>query len=89
MIVKLRKNERVKFRIWDTDSNKKHEGIRKVYYNQSHAILLFFDVTNRDSFFGLKFCVDSIHAFMSQRVNYPVIYIIGNKADQQENRVML
>ena len=84
--VKSKSRHRIKYRIWDTDANRNHEQIRKVYYRHSHAILLMFDLTRRETFNALDFWIKSILSMFQDKAR-PLIYMIGNKIPSQETRV--
>ena len=80
------KHSNVMFKIWDTDANRTHENIRRFYYAASNAILLIFDLTRRNTFKELQFWVSSMVKVDIGKCSQ-CIFLIGNKSDQQENRV--
>lgn len=42
--------EHLKLKIWDTAGQEKYKAIAKLYYKDSQAALLVYDVTNKESF---------------------------------------
>ena len=64
--------------IWDTAGHENYRSITKMYYRNSHIILLCFDLTNRKSFAELDMWMNEIKLI----INHPVyICLLGLKAD--------
>ena len=54
MIFKDYQNQVVKFEIWDTAGQEKYRSLAKVFYKNSSACILVYDITRRNSFEELK-----------------------------------
>ncbi|XP_034361242.1 ras-related protein Rab-26 isoform X2 [Arvicanthis niloticus] len=48
---------KVKLQIWDTAGQERFRSVTHAYYRDAHALLLFYDITNKDSFDNIQ--VDS------------------------------
>jgi len=44
----------MKFQLWDTAGQEKFRAIAKIYYKDARVAIIVYDVSNRDSFEGLK-----------------------------------
>jgi small GTP-binding protein len=49
----INNDQPVKLSIWDTAGQERYRAIAKSYLNNSHGILICFDITSRDSFFQI------------------------------------
>tara|TARA_E500000178_G_scaffold306339_1_gene318432 strand:+ start:10205 stop:10792 length:588 start_codon:yes stop_codon:yes gene_type:complete len=77
-------NKKVKVFIWDTAGQEKFKTIVKSYYNGTNGVLLVYDITNRKSFNNLdKWANDLKESGFEGK-----IMIIGNKCDDERNRVV-
>lgn len=84
-IIKV-KGEKVKVSIWDTAGQEKFQNIVKQYYNGANGILLIFDITSKKSFDKIDFWYnDLINKINKDEI---IIYLVGNKADLEENRII-
>ena len=45
----LDKNKKVKFDIWDTAGQERFHSISKILYNDTNAVILVYDITNKKS----------------------------------------
>jgi Ras-related protein Rab-18 len=77
------KGKRVNLNIWDTAGDERLRSLTTSYYRGSQAIILVYDVTNRDSF-------DAVLWWFSERNQYAperaVKIIVGNKTDKSHLR---
>ena len=78
----LGKNVRVK--VWDTAGQERYKSLTNGFFRNAQGILLVYDVTNPDSFFNLKFWLQSINTNIGETTEIKKI-IIGNKIDLQRN----
>ena len=78
-------NKKVKAQIWDTAGQDRFRSITKNYFKGANGILLIFDVTNRSSFEHVSTWIEQIREEASEQT---VIYLVGNKIDDQNNRVV-
>lgn len=67
--------------IWDTFSWEKFCAISARYYRDANAAMLFYDITDLNSFNSLEKWLDDIHKYAEPDV---VIMLIGNKCDSLE-----
>lgn len=76
--------------IWDTAGQERFSSITKTYYRGAHGIAVVFDLTDYESFLGLKKWLgeengDSENTDLSTRVRV----LVGNKSDQKDRVVTL
>ena len=76
-------NNIVKIQIVDTAGQERFRSLASNYYKSANGFLLFFDVTNKDSFYSLKYWNESIN---NNNKNYNEVIIIANKIDDNEKR---
>lgn len=75
----------VKLQIWDTAGQERFRTITSSYYRNAHAIMLYFDLTDRDSFYHLAMWLTEIQKYASEEVT---LILIGTKADLIHRRVI-
>ena len=68
----------VKLQIWDTAGQERFRSITDSFYRNCQAILLVFDVSDRDSFLKIINWLNDIHEKTNNNV---VIALLGNKYD--------
>ena len=68
----------IKLSIWDTAGQERYNSLAASYSRDSRAILIIYDITNRDSFLNLNKWYASIKDHLLPDV---IIAIIGNKED--------
>ncbi|XP_070580101.1 ras-related protein Rab-37-like isoform X2 [Ptychodera flava] len=76
---------KVKLQIWDTAGQERFRSVTHAYYRDAHALLLLYDVTNRQSFDNIRAWLSEINEYANQDV---VIMLLGNKADMSSDRVV-
>lgn len=87
--VVLRSNgTKVKLQIWDTAGQERFRTITTAYYRGAQAIIIVYDVTNKQSFSHLAYWVTQVQDSTSNNPNKPIIVIVGNKADLAEQRTV-
>lgn len=72
------KDKLVRAQIWDTCGLEKIRALTNSYYKGASAAMLFYDITNSNSFNSLTTWIDEIHKNTCPNV---VIMLIGNKCD--------
>lgn len=77
--------KRVKLQIWDTAGQERFRTITTSYYKGAQAILIVFDVTDRDTFDHLKNWMADIDKFSKEGV---MKVLVGNKCDMTHKRVV-
>lgn len=83
-------NINYKVQIWDTAGQERFKSLTKSFFRHTHAVIIVFDVTNRNSFYSLNSWINEVLSNTS--LNYegkhiPFI-IIGNKIDQDSERMV-
>jgi small GTP-binding protein len=73
-----------KFAIWDTAGQERFQHINRLYYKGSHAVLLVYDVGNRESFEKVE---NYYYDFKHHCDDSPVFLIIANKIDRSVKKV--
>jgi len=48
------RNKIIKFNIWDTAGQERYRSMARIYYQDAHAAILVYDVTNKESFSELS-----------------------------------
>ena len=71
-------NKEIRFELWDTAGQERYRALAPMYYRNSMAALIVFDITSIDSFNGSKLWINEI---IKNRGTECIIYLIGNKAD--------
>ncbi|KAJ5070767.1 gtp-binding protein ypt1 [Anaeramoeba ignava] len=74
-----------KLQIWDFHSSERYRPVPHYYYKGSHGILLFYDITDQQSFDNLKIWIKEIQDKADDGVN---IMLIGAKSDLVSKRVI-
>ncbi len=73
----------VKLQIWDTAGQERFRSITESFYKGCQAVLLVFDLTDRDSFEKTKGWLMSIYEKTGKEV---VIILVGNKYDLKNSK---
>ena len=77
----------IKLKLWDTAGQERYHTISSTYVKGSHCIILGYDVTNRKSFEEIrKYWYNFV--MKNKDGNSPLIYLVGNKIDKIEYRVV-
>ncbi len=84
-LTKLPKSKKtVKLQIWDTAGQERYISVNKSLFLKVQGILLFYSVTDRESFDNIKNWIDII----KDTCDLLPIILIGNKIDDENNRVV-
>ncbi|KAL4438908.1 hypothetical protein ABPG74_016628 [Tetrahymena malaccensis] len=67
-----------KFQIWDTAGQEKYRSLAPLYYRDTHAALIVYDITNKTSFEVLKKWVSELREHGPANIT---IAVVGNKVD--------
>ncbi|CAK66698.1 unnamed protein product (macronuclear) [Paramecium tetraurelia] len=73
-----RKNIKITLEIWDTAGQEKFKKIAPIYYRNAQAVLICFDVSNRDTLEGAKRWLEEIDKYLDPDC---VKFLVGNKQD--------
>ncbi|GAB6025891.1 Ras-protein Rab-26 [Chamberlinius hualienensis] len=76
---------RVKLQIWDTAGQERFRSVTHAYYRDAHALLLLYDVCNKNSFDNTRAWLGEINEYALEDV---AIMLLGNKADMHQDRVI-
>ena len=76
-------NTKIKLQIWDTAGQERFRTITTSYYKGAHAIVIVFDITDKESFDHIKNWMQDIDKFAKLGV-YRVL--VGNKCDLENQR---
>jgi len=75
----------IKLQIWDTAGQERFRTITSSYYRGAHAVILMFDITNRDSFDNLRIWLHEIENFAPESA---IKLFVGNKCDLKTDRTV-
>ncbi|GFR69676.1 Ras-related protein Rab-21 [Elysia marginata] len=72
---------KVKLQLWDTAGQERFRSITRAYYRDANALLLLYDVTNKNSFDNIRAWLGEIQEYSQDDV---VVMLLGNKCDCHE-----
>ena len=75
----------MRLKIWDTAGQERFRTIAYRYYKNSQGVLLVFDVTKRESFDNINNWIANINMHAASKI---IKYLIGNKVDKEDERVV-
>jgi small GTP-binding protein len=75
----------IRLQLWDTAGQERFKSLIPGYLRDSHAIFLVFDVTSRESYNNIMTWLDYVKEHRGDDVT---IFIIGNKIDAKEDRLI-
>ena len=78
-------NKKIKLQIWDSAGQERFRTITTSYYKGAHAIVIVFDITDKDSFEHVKIWMQDIDKFAKQGV---MRILVGNKCDLEHQRAV-
>jgi len=78
-------NKNIKLQIWDLAGQERFKTITSSYYKEINAIIIIFDVTNKNSYNSIKNWIDNIYMFAPKNID---IILVGNKIDLNDIRVI-
>jgi len=74
----------LKLQIWDTAGQERFRSITESYYRGACAIVLLYDVTNRQTFLNIKNWMESISKNVSSKTK---VVLVGNKIDVDKSLI--
>ena len=79
-IIDNNNNEKeLKLEVWDTVGQEKYKAMAQIFFKNSNAVVLVYDITNKDSFEELTtYWVEKIKEYKSNNL---ILAIAGNKSD--------
>lgn len=78
-------NKAVKLQIWDTAGQERFNNITESYYRTAKGVMFVYDITNGESFDNVAKWLRNLEQNTAEET---VKYIIGNKCDLQDIRVI-
>ena len=81
-------DNKISFQLIDTAGQEKYRNIPSTFYKNADGILLFFDVTNQESFNTINDWIKSIEEFKGGINDKYVLFLIGNKIDDNDKRIV-
>ena len=81
----LKNNQKVKIAIYDTNGQERFKSLSLNYLKKADGILLFYDITDKESFDSIKEWMQSIYEIKDN--NFPIV-LIGNKIDLEDERIV-
>ena len=84
-VVKLDSGEKMKLIIHDTAGQERFKSLSVNYIKKANGILIVYDITNKQSFVNIENWVKCAKEEMTKEIP---IYLIGNKSDLEESRVI-
>jgi len=75
----------MKFNIWDTAGQERYHSLAKMYYRDANAAIMVYDITNPESFQGLKRWHSELQEFGPKDI---IVAIAGNKEDLVETEMV-
>lgn len=79
-----KENREINLDIWDTAGQERFRSVIPMYYKGAKAIIVVFDITNRDSFEGAKKWIEEIE----QNNKGTLIFLVANKIDLISKRTI-
>ena len=76
-------NQIVNLQIWDTAGQEQFRSITKLFYKNSQAAVIVYDVTKRDSFQNVESWLEEIEDNRDQEDM--LVYLVGNRVDLGED----
>ncbi|MBN1213908.1 MAG: GTP-binding protein [Candidatus Lokiarchaeota archaeon] len=77
-------NNSIELLIWDIGAQKYFKRFRETYYQAAQAVLIVFDLTNKESYNNIQIWFDEVKNFID--INDISIIIVGNKSDLKNQR---
>ena len=78
-------DKKIKVQVWDCASTERIRIITSSYYKGAHAIIVSYDITDRESFERVGFWMNEIEKHASDDVSR---ILVGNKCDLESQRVI-
>ena len=72
----------IKLQIWDTAGQEQFRSITKLFYKNSQAAIVVYDVTKRESFDDVNSWLEEIEDNRDQ--DDMLVYLVGNRVDLAE-----
>lgn len=74
--------KKIDLHLWDIASSERYGSMSKIYYQESNAAIILFDITRTNSFYDASWWIDDIRSKVKTSENNPIpCLLIGNKCD--------
>jgi Ras-related protein Rab-1A len=77
-IIPVDKNVNVKLQVWDTCGQERFRALTRSYYRNANAVVIVYDITNRNTFEKAKIWIKEIEDYIDSDV---LRVLVGNKSD--------
>ena len=77
-------DEEVHINFWDTAGQEEYRSLVNIYFRETDAVLIVFDLTKHKTFEDVDSWMDEVYANCG--IPLPQVIVIGNKSDLEENR---
>ena len=77
-------DNKIKIQLWDTAGQERFEAITNLYYKNSIASIIFFDLTKLNTFYNVSKWIEKI----KNNTFDCMIYLVGNKSDLEHVRAI-
>jgi len=81
--VTLKNNEQVTIALWDTAGQEKYNALTPIYYRDAIGAIIVYDITHNETFERADRWLNELKEYADKNI---VIYIVGNKSDQENHR---
>ena len=75
--------ENVRLHVWDTAGQERFRQITRMYYRDSHGVVICFDITTQDTFDACSFWVKDLEKNAPEKA---IKFLCGLKCDLEEQR---
>ena len=83
--IQMKDGKKVRLQIWDTAGREEFKSILVGYFRRVNGIILFYDISTRESFKNLENWLDFIRNNVS-KTESPYIFLVGNKIYLEQQR---
>ena len=82
-VKKDKTSKNLKLAFWDTSGEEQYLSITKLYFKGAHAVLIVYDITDKESLLQLEYWIKGVNDCVSPMTR---LYLIGSKNDLVEKR---
>ena len=82
-IIPVENNGKVKLQVWDTCGQERFRALTRSYYRNASAVVIVYDITNRNTFEKAKIWIKEIEDYVDSNV---LRVLVGNKSDLYPDR---
>ena len=83
--IQLKNEKKITLKIYDTAGQERYRTLTKSYYKKADGVILIYSINDRDSFDKINQWIMEIKEQAKEEV---IIYLIGNKCDDESNRTV-